>query len=117
MYTIFAKLGDGELVFVASRDQVAQAVELMEQLKAYWPGNEYVLRDWDGRGIELVTAILDDLVYLAQDAALKIPLAELGDTRQHVRSALNRAVRKSNRKIATATDEDFQYVWRVARPD
>ena len=37
MHTIFAKLGDGELFFVASRDQVAEAVELMGQLKTHWP--------------------------------------------------------------------------------
>jgi len=30
-----------------------------------------------------------------------------------VRSALNRATRKARRNVATATDEDFLYVWNV----
>jgi hypothetical protein len=44
-------------------------------------------------------------------------LAELGDTKENVRSALNRAARKSNREVATATDENFLYVWNVAKPE
>jgi hypothetical protein len=46
---------------------------------------------------------------------LQVPLAELGDTKENVRSALNRATRKSGRDVATATDENFLYVWNVAR--
>jgi hypothetical protein len=42
-------------------------------------------------------------------------LAELGDTKEDVRSALIRASRKSGRDVATATDENFLYVWNMAK--
>jgi hypothetical protein len=44
-----------------------------------------------------------------------VPLAELGNTKENVRSALNRATRNSKRNVATATDEDFLYVWNVSK--
>ncbi len=62
---------------------------------------------------EIIAAILKDLDQLKPGSAFKVPLAELGDTKANVRSALNRATRNGNRKIATATDEDYLYVWNV----
>ena|ERR1700722_17769654 len=75
-----------------------------------------VPRSRNGKHKKIVTAILRDLDQLGVDAAFKVPLAELGDTKENVRSALNRATRKSNREVATATDESFLYVWNVAKP-
>jgi hypothetical protein len=54
--------------------------------------------------------ILRDLDQLKDGAALRVPLAELKDTKENVRSALNHATRKSKRN---ATDEIFLYVWNV----
>jgi hypothetical protein len=76
-----------------------------------------VPRSRNGKHKKIVTAILRDLDQLGVDAAFKVPLAELGDTKENVRSALNRATRKSNREVATATDENFLYVWNVAKPE
>jgi hypothetical protein len=42
-----------------------------------------------------------------------VPLSELGDSKENVRSALNRATRKIKRNVATATDDDFLYIWNV----
>jgi hypothetical protein len=75
-----------------------------------------VPRSRNGKHKKIVTAILRDLNELGEGAALKVPLAELGDTKVNVRSALNRATRKSSRVVATATDENFLYVWNVAKP-
>ena len=47
--------------------------------------------------------------------ALKIPLTDLVDGKEIVRSALNRATRKAGLNIATATDTKFLYVWNEAR--
>jgi hypothetical protein len=69
----------------------------------------------NGKHKKIVTAILRDLDNLGDGAAFKVPLAELGDTKENVRSALNRATRKSSRDVATATDENFLYVWNVAK--
>jgi hypothetical protein len=75
-----------------------------------------VPRSRNGKHKKIVTAILRDLDDLGKSVALKVPLAELGDTKENVRSALNRATRKSSREVATATDENFLYVWNVAKP-
>jgi hypothetical protein len=76
-----------------------------------------VPRSRNGKHKKIVTAILRDLDQLGEGVAFKVPLAELGDTKENVRSALNRATRKSNREVATATDENFLYVWNVAKPE
>src|ERR1700720_4336491 len=75
-----------------------------------------VPRSRNGKNKKIIMAILGDLDQLGETAAFKGPLADLGDTKENVRSALNRATRKSGRDVATATDENFLYVWNVAKP-
>ncbi len=75
-----------------------------------------VPRSRNGKHKKIVTAILRDLDDLVEGSAFKVPLVELGDSKENVRSALNRATRKSSREVATATDENFLYVWNVAKP-
>jgi hypothetical protein len=65
----------------------------------------------NGKHKEIVTLMLRDLDQLKEGAAIKVPLADLGDSKENVRSALNRATRKSHRAVATATDENYLYVW------
>ena len=67
----------------------------------------------NGKHKIMVTAIIDDLNKLESGAALKIALTELDDTKENIRSALNRATRKQKRDVATAADEKFLYVWNV----
>jgi hypothetical protein len=55
----------------------------------------------------IVATILNDLDQLKDGAALKVPLAELAETKANVRSALNRATRKAGRIVKTATDDNF----------
>jgi hypothetical protein len=76
-----------------------------------------VPRSRNGKHKKIVSAILRDLDELGEGVAFKVPLAILGDTKENVRSALNRATRKSNRDVATATDEHFLYVWNMAKPE
>jgi hypothetical protein len=59
----------------------------------------------------IVTAILNDLDQLKNGSALKVPLAELAESKAKVRAALNRASRKAGRTVATASDANFLYVW------
>lgn len=68
----------------------------------------------NGKHKLIVTTILKDLDGLKAGSALKVPLAELVDSKEKVRSALNRATRKAGRKVATAADTDFLYVWNVS---
>ncbi len=65
----------------------------------------------NGKHKTIVSQILADLEGLGSGRALKIPLSELPDTKVNIRSALNRATRKSGMSVATATDEEFLYVW------
>jgi hypothetical protein len=75
-----------------------------------------VPRSRSGKHKKIITAILSNLDDLGAEAALKVPLAELGGSKEHVRSALNRATHKSGRKVATATDDNLLFVWNVAKP-
>jgi hypothetical protein len=68
-----------------------------------------------GKHKKIVGMILRDLDQLKEGAALRVPLAELGNTKENVRSALNRATRNAKRTVATATDENFLYVWNTAK--
>ena len=51
---------------------------------------------------------------MEQGIALKVPLAGLPESKEKVRSALNRATRKDGRHEATASDSRFLYVWNEA---
>ena len=64
-----------------------------------------------GKHKQIVTKILSDLDQLPAGVALKVPLSELEESKENVRSALNRAIHKGNRNVATASDADFLYVW------
>ena len=64
-----------------------------------------------GKHKDIVTKILSDLDQIQKGSALKVPLAQLTETKERVRSALNRATRKKGRKVATASDDIFLYVW------
>ena len=69
----------------------------------------------NGKHKKIVTMILRDLDQLKDGAAIRVPLSELGDSKENVRSALNRATRKIGRKVATATDDGFLYIWNVPK--
>ena len=69
----------------------------------------------NGKHKTIVSMILRDLDGLKDGAALRVPLGELGNTKENVRSALNRATRKAKRNVATATDENFLYVWNLSK--
>ena len=65
----------------------------------------------NGKHKDIVTKILSDLDQVGKGVAVKVPLAQLAESKEKVRSALNRATRKSRRNVATASDDTFLYVW------
>ena len=65
----------------------------------------------NGKHRQIVTKLLSDLDQLKEGAAIRVPLTELAESKERVRSALNRATRKAGRNVATATDASFLYVW------
>lgn len=64
-----------------------------------------------GKHRDIVAKILSDLDQIEDGKAFKVPLKDLAESKEKVRSALNRATRKAGRNVATASDDDFLYVW------
>lgn len=69
----------------------------------------------NGKHKKIVTHILNELDRLEEGAALKIPFGELGDTKENIRSAVNRASRKAKRTVATAADGEFLFLWNTGQ--
>jgi hypothetical protein len=66
----------------------------------------------DGKHKHIVEELLAGIDQLGSGAALKIPLADLPDTKENIRSALSRATRQRGIEIATSSDDEFLYVWK-----
>jgi len=66
----------------------------------------------DGKHKEIVELLLNDISQLEEGAALKIPLSDLPDTKENIRSALSRATRQKGIEIATSSDDEFLFVWK-----
>jgi acyl CoA:acetate/3-ketoacid CoA transferase len=69
----------------------------------------------NGKHKGVVTEILRDIAQLKPGSAIKVPLDGLKESKEKVRSALNRATRKAGLKVQTASDEKFLYVWNDQR--
>lgn len=67
----------------------------------------------DGKHKQIVRQLLGDIDQLTAGAALKIPLSALPDTKENIRSALNRVTRARGMEVATSSDESHLYVWKV----
>ena len=68
----------------------------------------------NGKHKQIITKILSDLAQIENGIALKVPLAGLPESKEKVRSALNRATRKAGRNVATGSDDNFLYIWNEA---
>ncbi len=66
----------------------------------------------DGKHKKIVQQLLSDISHLEPGSALKIPLSELPDSKENIRSALSRATRQHGIEIATSSDDDYLYVWK-----
>ena len=67
----------------------------------------------NGKHHDFIGGILDDLGTLKPGMAMKIPVKELRHSKEKIRSALNRATRKLNITVATASDAGYLYVWKT----
>jgi hypothetical protein len=65
----------------------------------------------DGKHKKIITTLLKDLAQLKAGSALRVPLAELPDSKENIRSALNRAATQQGLEIATSSNEEFLYIW------
>jgi hypothetical protein len=68
----------------------------------------------DGKHKEIVTQLLSDIAQLSPGSALKVPLAELPDSKENIRAALSRAAAQKKLNISTSSNDDFLYIWKTA---
>lgn len=66
----------------------------------------------DGKHKKIVTQLLSEIDQLDMGSALKIPLSELPDSKENIRSALSRAASQRNLSISTSSNDEFLYVWK-----
>jgi hypothetical protein len=67
----------------------------------------------DGKHKQIVLQLLSDIDQLESGSALKVPLSALPDTKENIRSALNRATNQKGIHVATSSDAEYLYVWKV----
>ena len=69
----------------------------------------------DGKHKQIISRLLDEIGQLSEGSALKVPLSELPDTKENIRSALSRAARQKEIDLATSSDDEFLYVWKTEK--
>ena len=67
----------------------------------------------DGKHKKIVALLLSDIEQLPSGSALRVPLSELPDSKENIRAALNRATRQRGIDVATSSDENHLYIWKV----
>ena len=67
----------------------------------------------DGKHKHIVMQLMSDIDQLAVGSALKIPLSALTDSKENIRAALNRVTRERGMDVATSSDAECLYVWKV----
>ena len=65
----------------------------------------------DGKHKKIITLLLEDIAQLKPGSALKIPLAELPDTKENIRAALSRAAAQKNTKHPAQPNANPSGMW------
>jgi len=71
----------------------------------------------DGKHKEIVTQLLSDISQLDAGSALKIPLADLPDSKENIRAALSRAAAQQKLQISTSSNDEFLFVWKTSKTE
>ena len=74
---------------------------------------EDVPKGREGKHKKIISKLLNDIDQLADGSSLKVPLTKLPDTKENIRSALNRATRQRGVEVSTSSDEDYLYIWKT----
>jgi len=91
--------------------------EFVEPMKFEAVPQADVPKGRDGKHRAITTQLLADIAQLAPGTALKVPLSQLPDTKENIRSALSRAARLSEISLSTSSDDEFLYVWKTDKED
>ena len=65
----------------------------------------------EGKHKRIVTRLLGEISRLKPGTALKVPLSALPDSKENIRSSLNRATRQRGINLATSSDHEYLYIW------
>jgi len=66
----------------------------------------------DGKHKQIVERLLRELAELKPGMAMKVPLSELPDSKENIRSALTRAANQRQIRIATSSNDEHLFVWK-----
>jgi hypothetical protein len=66
----------------------------------------------EGKHKKIVARLLSDIKRLEPGSALKIPLEALPDSKENIRSALNRATHQRGIEVSTSSDAGYFYIWK-----
>jgi len=67
----------------------------------------------EGKHKSIVVELIEALQGMKSGTALKVALSQLPDTKENIRAALSRATRQQRIEIATSSDDEHLYVWKV----
>jgi hypothetical protein len=88
-------------------EQITDSMSFQSVLQADVPKGR------DGKHKDIITRLLQDIALLAPGSALKVPLLQLPDTKENVRSALSRAARQQKINLSTSSNEEYLYIWKT----
>jgi hypothetical protein len=71
----------------------------------------------EGKHKQIVDRLLREIGQLKPGMAMKIPLSELPDTKENIRSALSRAASHNQIDIATSSNDEYLYIWKKSDQD
>lgn len=115
-FYVYVTLASG--FFKGGEDLMIDEEELVEESKKYESMLQIdVPKGRDGKHKQIISQLLEAIGELGVGAALKIPLAELPDTKQNIRSALSRAASQKKINLATSSSNEFLYVWKTDNED
>ena len=58
-----------------------------------------------------IAKVLSELAHLKDGSAIEIPLTDLPDSKEKIRSALSRASHKFGRRVVTSSDATRLFIW------
>lgn len=85
----------------------------MEELEFLSISQQDVPKGRDGKHKKIVGRLLAEIERLKPGTALKVPLAALPDSKENIRSALNRATHQRGVDVSTSSDTDHLYIWKT----
>ena len=102
-------------VFEMPKDSLSPETPEAESETMSFPSilQDEVPKGRDGKHKRIVMRLLKDIDQLKAGTALKVPLSALPDSKENIRSALNRATHQRGIEISTSSDADFLYIWKT----